>query len=1123
LFFSLSIYSIHYPYKEFVMNLIATHASNGASAATARKLVLGLCLFALLFGGSSVSAWAQQVIQGKVTDLDTKQGIGGVTVAVPSLKAGAVTDRNGEYRIRLTSAGTFKVEAKIIGYETVKKDVTVDAGQSATLDIAMRVKASLQNEVVVTGLTGDVDRNRVGNVITNVGSESIAKAASSTAIDAVAGRVTGAFVTKGSGMPGSGTYITLRGRKTISGDSQPLYVVDGVIIDNQSAGAYGNFGANAGNNSTVQEGNRAVDINPNDIEDMQVLKGASAAAMYGALAGNGVIIITTKRGKMNADKPVRVSYTGTYDNANILGRVPLQTKFGQPTRYQEPVPPAINGTPGSVRSWGAELPAGTPIVDHSSIYFQTGHSHEHNLTISGATPMIDFLVSGTYSNFNGVVLNSFVNRASVRANIGAQLLPGLSIKTNNNYINQYSQLPQDGSNRNGILLSGLRSPADFDPRRFLEGDGVTQRRYSGAFDNPFWSLANNKYNGELNRFIHNTELKWSTPIEGLTLRAAFGLDRYDYNTFTRMAPGGAAPNQTGYIEQNRTSNQNLNLDLTATYEFSLPDFLSAQIVLGAQQVTNDQRNTFATATNTLSFFDGIAAGATRDAGSFAQSKQVRGIFAQGTFTFFDRLSLTAAVRRDGSSAFGTFQQYYNFPKASISYQLSKESFMEGLKGTIDNVRLRASYGEAGSPNVPLPYATNFLYSSQAIPGYAWSGWSAAQPQPGRNGLIGLTNLATGGSDRLRPELSIEREIGIDLGFLNNSITVEASYYFTNVHDLILQLPAPFSSGYSSVYRNAGSMINGGWEFSLNAQVVNSADFSWNTGINYTRLWNLVTRLDVSGQSGVADSKVYNIGGFANNAAIEGRPLGVFYTSSSWQRDTQGNQVYQGDRVETNTDGTPRTDELGRFFRTTNTANSRLLGVNDDPYGNDWKGAPLLDQNNRVLGDPNPKFMLSWSNQFRLFNVITISTLVDGTFGHTVFNGTRAALVAYGIAKETDDRTEPWVNERGEKVLDETGAQLTRQDFYQNYKDGFTNYEPYMEDASFVRLRELSISYRLDAVRDLGLDNITFTLSGRNLATFTNYKGYDPEVSRTGNTEVRGEEWFNFAQTRTFRFTINLNY
>lgn len=1052
---------------------------------------------ALLFlAATGLQAQNTGTIQGTVTDADTKSPVTGATVQVIGQKIGAITDRTGKFTIRNVPEGKVSVEARAIGYNKLAKATEVKSGETTDLSFSLRGVALQQNEIVVVGLSGATERKKLGNAIGSVEGEQVARAVTPSAIDAISGRVTGVTVTRTNGVPGAGTYVTIRGRKTISGSSEPLYVVDGVVIDNSSQQGDLFQGGN------VQLSNRAVDINPSDIESMEILKGASAAAIYGSLAGNGVVVITTKKGKAMGDKP-KVTLSTSFQTDNKVGDVPLQHSYGQTIPYK-PGQNGEPGTPGGSQSYGAKLTDGTPTFDHSSDVFRTGQSWESSLSVSGGTGLTNYLISGTWTDQEGFVIGSELDRKSVRMNIGTEILPNVTLQSNSNYIQIDNDLPQNGSNTSGILLGGLRTPPEFNSQDYLEPDG-TQRRFA-VYDNPIWTQHNNKFNTGINRFIHSSKVSIDM-FDWLNLGGVLGVDRYDHRNTERLAVGSAASDgRLGQIRHFRFSTSNINLDMTANLDYKFTDDLLVELTLGSQILWGSSNSDVSKSTQTLSFFDEIEAGASLDAGSSTVETKTVGLFAQATATLWDRLSLTLAIRRDGSSTFGTSKQFHTYPKASLAYTLSDESFMEGTKDIISNLRLRGSYGAAGSPSLPGAYATNILYNTAGFP----EPWDR-QTSAGRSGQIGIkqgpgdyTNFVTTGNTNIEPERSTESEIGIDIGLFNDMISVEATFYHSDITNMILFTPVPGSSGFDQQLRNSAEMWNEGFEVGLSASPVRTEEFTWNTSINYFRNKNMVTKL-----SGVEFVQLE--GGFtgAVNVAVEGEPLGAM-RATAWLRDINGNRVYSGDIY---------TDKNGN------------IDTAEDYFGNPYKGTPLIDPELQIVGYTDPDFQLSWSNDFTLFKNFSFGFLFDASFGQDVWNGTRGALYNFGTHGDTEDRDALWVNDRGEKVMDistpDSAFQITRKAYYREYANSFLEGadEAHMEDGSYIKLREVHAEYTFDGLPDWGIpiSQATIGVAIRNLLTISDYSGYDPEVNNFQQAEGRGYDYFTLPQTRSLRFNLSLTY
>lgn len=1060
---------------------------------------------------NSLNAQAKRnFIKGVVIDRETKAPLPRASVSITSLRIGAVTDKEGHFQFE-APIGEHNVEARFVGYEPKTIRVNVKSGETLEIKLELSTQSIQTNQIVVVGLTGEVDRNTLGNSISSVSGKDVANVVSPSAIDAISGRVPGVSVTRNSGTPGAGTFITMRGRKSILGSSEPLYVVDGIVIDNSSL--YDGSGA-------IQFSNRATDINPQDIESIEILKGASAAAIYGSQAANGVVLITTKRGKLTSyEKPAQINFSINTTLDQFAGKVPLQTTFGQRI-------PFVEGKPGSSDSWGDPLPVGTPVYDHSSDPFRTALSKELSLTLSGGVPQFDYLINGTYSGIQGYVIGSQLERTNIRANIGATILPGVSLRTSNNYISTNNDLPQDGSNTSGIMLGSLRTPPEFNNLDYLYADG-SMRRFAG-YDNPLWTQHFNTFNSKIDRFLHSTDLKIQL-LSWLSLDGRLGMDRYEYVNKERLAVGSAgSPSKGGYINDSRISHNQMNLDFSINAQNNwMDDQLFTTFVLGSQTIWIDRTTNGADAVSTLPFFDQINAGATKDGASSAYKKKTVGLFAQLTTTWLDRLSLTLALRRDGSSTFGESQQFFYYPKIGVSYQLNKESYFDGLRGIFSSARIRGSWGEAGSPSLPDAYATNFLYGTAGF----FDPWERATTAS-RSGFIGIKQgggttsdeyIIAGAKDIL-PELTIEKEIGLDLGFLDNMVNLEFTYYHQAIFDMILNVPVPTSTGYDQQLKNAAEMWNEGFEVSLRATPFSSESFSWSTMINYSQNRNMVTKLNISPVQTPTDVITLG-GGFVGiqNVAMINQPLGIFF-GYGWLRDINGNIVYSGDYVKT-ADGAIVKDKYGNVTKTTPDDPNGLLM--EDDYGNPFIGTPIQDPNQRIIGNSNPDFQFSWRNDFTILNDLTFSFLWDAVIGFDVWNGTRGALYNFGTAGDTKDRNEPWFNQDGKPVMDMSDpanpVQATRMYYYRLYANGFNINEPHVERASYIKLREISLEYRWKGLDSWNLTGIAFSLSARNLLTISDYSGFDPEINTFSGVEGRGFDYFTLPQVQSFRFGISVIY
>jgi len=1048
-------------------------------------VALALCLTPVLVAQETTGG-----IRGKVDDASTGDALIGANVILQGTNRGASTNAEGVFEMKAVSPGRYMIVARFLGYTSSQQNVEVTTGKISEVNFSLQQDVLKTDEVVVTGLSGDIPRSQLGNSIAKISGADIAKLPVTSVQDGLMGKAPGVQITKSTGTPGTGTYMVIRGRRTITGSSQPLLVVDGVPLDDSFI--YDGSG-------TKQGANRGSDIDPNDVESMEILKGASAAAIYGSRAGNGVVLITTKSGKQaEPGKFARIHYSSSVSWDEIAGSVPLQTTFGQRIPYT----PGSPGS-GSTDSYGAALAPGTPTYAHDKDIFRTGHLGEHTLSVSGGSQMFKYLVSGTFTQQTGVAIKSDYTRENLRLNLNYMPFSNLSIRSNSNYINSLTNLPQDGSNTSGILLGSLRTPPEFDNNKFLEDDGVRQRRFA-SYDNPRWTMEFNTYKTELTRFIHSTGFDYDV-LEGLRFSGNVGWDRYNQFTGERLFNDAAATaNRLGAINQNRYTNDVVNTDLSATgkYQFS-EDFLGT-LILGQQLSFFVRNTTSGSSTNTLPFYGEIGAGISKNAGSSRSESRIYSYYVQGMLNAWDKLTVTGAVRRDAGSTFGTAGIVYYYPKASVAYRLSQESFMKDLKGIIDEFKIRGAWGRAG--RTPDTYATNTTYTTAGFFDPWGRGTSA-----GKSNQLGIRHNTGQGNQAIKPEINTEIEVGFDMALLDRRISAEFSYYKQDITQLLLFVNVPTSTGYNSQFRNAGEMWNKGFEVKLDFNPIRMDDFSWILGLNYAQNKNEVTKLE-----GFSNSYVTLQGAFVGNYNIakEGKPLGT-WLGSGYLRDANNNIVYSDPNDATRYDN----------------VTSRYI-----------KNAPLFSSVPVELGKTDPDWTGAIRNDFTFFNGdLTASVLVQAAFGFKVWNGTRGAMYNFGTHKDTEDRKDPWFNQNGDPVIwvgngpTDTlrlysgalkfapGQQLTKEVYYRTYGNGFNINEPHVVDGSYVKLRDVTVAYRWRKVPFFNIESIVFTFSARNLKTWTDYDGYDPEVNTFAQAEGRGMDYFTLPQIRSFRFDIGINY
>jgi TonB-linked SusC/RagA family outer membrane protein len=1072
-------------------------------------------------------------ITGRVTG-EAGIVLAGVTIAIPEMGLGTTTRDDGTYSVVVfggrVNRQAVTLTARRVGYKPKTARITLVSG-SLRQDFALEANPLQLGEVVVTGAGTATEVEKLGNVRNAVSPALIVKSNEANVVQALAGKAPNVQVSQSSGDPGAGSTITIRGLRTLNGSVEPLFILDGVPMNNSTfsttnfnvidAGGTGLAGQdNGGQLEGTSAPNRMMDLNPNDIENVEILKGAAAAAIYGARAANGVILITTKRGRSGQ---TRYALRSSESSDQVSKKYPLQRSYNQ----------GLNGANGVVtRSWGARSSGET--YDHASEAFDTGHIGDHTLSVSGGTDRTTFYLSGNYNNNQGVFVgpNNYFNRATVRLNANHHLSDGLTVGGNFSYADTRGHFTQRGNNVNGLLLGLFRTPPNFNNLPYLNattglhrsymqpGDDFASAGQTRIFNNPFFTL-NSELNdqkasrtfGNINaEYVVNSWLKFNYTLGG------------DYANDERLEGCPAECSDvavTGRITEGKLVDYQLDHNLTGTANWRWSSAVAGTVTLG-QNLNARNYRTFSVVGRTLvapqpfSILNTLQ----RDPPSDYQNQvHNESYFGQATLDLKNQLYLTAAVRNDGSTTFGREDRRSWFPKASAAWTFTnvyRPSFLTFGK-------LRMSYGEAGQE--PQPYLTSQTFSGTNLVGGIAQGTGFTPTQSGLGGLF--TNF-TKPASTLKPERTKELEGGFDVGFWGEKADLSATWYKSRTSDVILVTPIAPSTGFSSEAKNAGVFKNSGAEVSLNLRPITRANYAWEIGAGWGRNQSMVE--SISGAQFLLTDFV-----LLQTVAQVGYPLGVL-RGNGWVRCGMSPDNAVG--------GTKTLTQLCTDAQAPNGAIYLDDGTNCSPAA----GMPCPDDVVRVIGDPNPKWTGNAHSTVR-YKKFEFSGLLDMKKGGQVWNGTKGALYSYGTHKDTEGRATCVV----------TGGALTctgnehsfgESGFYPGTYFGpgngvkipvgenwyrtsglaacpFTGYdEPCIEDAGYVKLREISVAYTFDQPwvgRTLGLTSVDVRLSGRNLKTWSNYTGLDPETTVGGSsTRVGGQDYFNLPLTRSFVFTVGLN-
>lgn len=1064
-------------------------------------------------------ALAQQAATVRGTVRSDQGGVlTGASIVITSLGVGATTRADGSYQFTVPAARvtgqTVRIVARFVGYSPDSATITL-AG-SVTQDFTLRVNPLRLGEVVITGSGTQTTRERLGNVINTVDSTLLQRANEpQNVVSSLAGKIPNVDIRTQSGEPGSSASIKIRGATSVLGTNQPLFVVDGQPIDNTTVAT----GAAGG--STVTQ-NRASDLNPNDIQSVDVLMGSAAAAIYGARAANGVVLITTKRGTAG---PTRYSFNSSAGFDMVDPNVDLQTKFGQGSVAggSSGTCAALDCRPSSL-SWGPALAAGTPTFNHLNEIYRTGSTLDNNLSASGGNERTTFYLSGGQTRQSGVIKgpNNFYNRNTFRMKGTHQLMDQIELGGNFSYANTNGRFVQKGSNVSGLLLGALRTPPEFNNEVYLSPTSGLHRSYrfpnpsaasltaGRGYDNPFFTMASTGNTSELGRFIGNITLDYR-PTDWLRIQETIGAD--DYTDSRREAlPLTSSNGPDGSVTRFEITNLELdhNLLVTATRTFS-PTFTST-LTLG--QNLNARRNRQVlvngftlnapeplTLQNTL----------TNTPNEFQSRRHIEGYFAEASANLYDQLYLTAGIRRDGFSTFGASARTAWFPKASAAWTFSNYLGWDRNSSFLNYGKIRAAYGETGRE--PPVYATISAFNSTTLFGSGYGDFINAS-QSGFGGLV--TDPAQGNSN-LKPERSKEFEGGVDMSFWRQRIDLGITGYSKKSSDVILQVPVNASqTGSTTALSNGATIVNKGIELTLNTRPYTRESFAWEIGGNFGRNRNKVESLLG------AEFIPYNNEGFTGSlgSSTLGFPVGVI-RGSDFARCGRG-LVIDINGVATDIDagcgaGAPK-DAL-------------YLGAD---------GLPVGDPTDRVIADPNADWTAGLNTSIKLMNRLTLSGLLDMRRGAQVWDGTRGILYRFGTHKDTEIRSTtngqfgknfmtdvyPTVAGPGVNVVPfQTPADW--ENWFVNDGGGFSSYQyQFIEDGSFVRLREVSaaMTFNSNFIRNrLGFESVDVRLSGRNLLTWTKYQGLDPETNLGGAEWLtQGFDYFSSPTTRSFALSFSLN-
>lgn len=1014
------------------------------------------CLF--LF----VSFWgnAQTVVTGNVTSNEDGSPLPGVSITLKGTTKGTNTDEKGTYKITVPADATLQVS--FIGFTTIEQSI----GNRSILNFTLSSDVKALNEVIVTGFGSQIKRDLTGNIAKIKASE-IQDMPVTTFEQSIQGKAAGVQVNQGTGKLAQGIQVRVRGQSSVSASNEPLYVLDGIPL------TQGDLGINGGGTNPL------VDINPQDIESIEILKDASAGAIYGARAANGVVLITTKRGKSGKTKinfgmqfgksaPTKIlkflntkQYIDFYRTAAANSDQIDGIDTTDPDSYTSYMEGFYN-----TQSLGTLGTANQADTDWGSLAFQEAPSAQYDLNLSGGDEKTTFFISGQLLDQTGILLGNAFNRMTGRMNLNHKVSDRLNIGMNMGITRSLNErVSGDRQFDNPLQLVALppMTPAT-DPTTGLPTGTAPGDISIPVYYNAMINIGNAYYNTTVHRNISNVYGEYSI-FKGLRFRTEFALDLLNqqeeqyYNSKTQRnfsAPLGFGFNRFVRVENYNTNNYFAYDNVVGKHTINATVGLSFQ---SSQTKTNaaEGRDFPSDAYRMIA-----SAARKTDASSTQSDYRFASYFSRLNYKFDDKFLLGLSARIDGSSRFGADNRYGFFPAVSAGWVISEESFLKDVE-LISFMKLRASWGQTGNAEIG-----NFPQLGLFTGDAGYGALPGQRPSQLANPSLGW-------------ETTNQIDIGLDFGILRNRINGEIDYYEKNTTGLLLNVNVPGSTGFSTQTKNVGALTNKGFEFVLNTDNL-VGQFKWRTSLNASTNNNKIT--DLQGQ--VIE------GGLANmSRAVEGQPLGTFFTVEYTGVDPEN-----GDAL---------------FYKNTTGADGTVDRSTTNRYN---------DAQRAVIGSPLPKWVAGVTNTFS-YKGVELSVFLNGVFGNKLnFYGAGRFSSANGRFEDnqTANQLNAWTPENTDTNVPQ--ARL----FFNN---GAQASSRFIEDGSFVRLRNVTLAYNLpkSIINKIKLNNVRLYVTGQNLLTFTKYSGWDPEVNADDivSNIALGYDFYTTPQAKTFMGGLNISF
>jgi len=998
----------------------------------------------------------QRTITGTVTGSGDGKAIPSVTIMVKGTTLGTTTDVNGKYSIGIGDSHKILVFS-YIGMKTL--DISI--GNRSVINVVMESADMSLDEIVVVGY-GSVKKSDLTGSVASIKTDDLRRTPLNSFDQGIQGKVSGVQVTQLSAQPGGALSLRIRGGNSIMAGNEPLYVIDGVLIESQVDISW--IGAPSQNGLSS--------LNPNDIESIEILKDASATSIYGARGANGVVLITTKKGKAGKDNVTFETYYGTQQksgsidvmNASQFAKLYDEAGYNADPEDYKPLYPNPDSL-GAGTDWQSEIYRDAPIQNYQ-------------LGFSGSNEKTTYAISAGYFNQQGIIVGSDFRRYAFRINLDRAVSERLKGGANLGYTHTVSNaVPTDTPG--GFFPGVVNTALIFSPVLPVKDDKgqytLTDPNADAWLDNPAAVTRDIEAVNKVNRLLGNTYLEYSI-LDGLKFRTSFGVDLYhslqDMYTPRYIFSGSFNDGQARFAT---TDIQNLLTENTVNYQKSFASIHKITVLGGFTFQKNSTRTFIDIATkfpNDILGYYGIqnATNMPTIYSSFNESAVVSTL-GRINYILHDRYLLTVTGRVDGSSKFGINNRYATFPSAAFAWRISEEKFMERLK-TISNLKFRISYGVSGNDRIAnyafiRTIASSMYYFNNSVPA---SGFAPDNP----------------GNDNLKWETTRQFDIGLDIGLFNDRVSFTTDYYRKNTFDLLYYADLPWVTGYNSYLKNIGELRNSGIELAL--QTVNMINrFKWNTSANISINKNEV--LDLNGSEIFINNDTYKLK-IGNWAVIrEGEEMGSFFGLTSdgiWQSDEAEEAAIYG-------------CEPGDF---------KYVDINQD--------GKITADDREIIGHALPDFIWGLSNTFS-YGAFSLDIFIQGSQGNQLLNSNRFELESgNGLSNASIKLLDRW-------TPDNPSSEYPRANRNADY---LYMSDRYLEDGSYLRIKTLTFAYELPLrwMEFLHMKKARVYFTGQNLFTLTDYSGFDPEVGSFGMDNTRmGYDFGSYPSVKTYIFGASISF